>query len=66
VKVRPPTKEELRIWQRLIDPRTPKQRKADEDSKRERQSRCRHDWAHRNDGKISSCRMCDLVRDNEP
>jgi hypothetical protein len=66
VKVRPPTKEELRIWQRLADPRTPKQRKADEEAKRKQQASCVHSMAHRNDGKISSCRICGYVRDNEP
>lgn len=25
-----------------------------------------HAWAHRNDGKISMCKLCGKIRDNEP
>jgi len=38
----------------------------DEQAGKDRSQRCQHVWAHRNDGKISFCRKCGAVRDNEP
>jgi hypothetical protein len=56
-----PSEEDWEIWRKLHPSPTPEEIR----EKERRQPGCQHSWAHRNDGKISSCTLCGYVRDNE-